>query len=122
MRSLEERQAQRKEQKEQSAKERAGTIGGDKWEQNEVNQGKHLDNTAGIGGGLGPNDTAVDPKVLASDSVENIKAKLTSLSDEQLNAVEKAEGEGKKRNAVRDAIIAERKRRESAGNGWGANR
>lgn len=57
-----------------------------------------------------------------NDSVENIKANLGDLSDDDLTAIDEAEKRGKARVSVADAITKEREARKANAGNWNANK
>lgn len=115
MKSLEEREAQRAKQKEDSKKEREGSpdqaIGGDKFEKGEQpsNSGTEDDAKFDAAGYLG-------------GKAADISSGFATLSDAKLGKVLAAEKAGKNRSSVLDAIATERKKREAAAASWGGNK
>lgn len=62
-----------------------------------------------------------DAKDWLNDSVENIVANLSDLSNEELSSIEQAEAAGKKRTGVTSAIKKEKDKRTEAGVNWTPN-
>lgn len=104
MKSLEEREAFRQKQRALNAKKESDSGNEQPSDDTSLSSGEEFDAQAYLSN---------DPKKFSNG--------LKGLSDEQLAALEKAEGEGKKRANVSSAVSAERKKRDAATSGWNNN-
>jgi hypothetical protein len=132
MKSLAARQAAREKQRanEQKAREDGGLPkevwpeqGGGSVAVNQSDDPNAVDRREPVSDDDGDDDdddgmTAEDAESWVDDSVENIKANLSELSDEDLIAIENAEKRLKGRVSVADAIAKERDARKAKGGEW----
>lgn len=102
MRSLEERQAQRNEQKKAEAVERKGMS----------DTGNKVPN---------PQEPQFDAKDWLNDSAGNVTGSLSELDEKELAAVEAEEKRGKNRAQVNSAIAKEKESRTQAAAKWTGN-